>query len=81
MTITPQEIGVRYDRALAKGLRDAWDLPLSSTSKEDALHRTEYDVTECMRELLEIKSGSDFCYDRPGSAFAYAAWYHGERVN
>ena len=81
MTITPQEIGVRFDRALAKGLRDAWDLSPSSTSKGEELHRTEYDVTECMRELLEIKSGSDFCYDRPGSAFAYAAWYHGERVN
>lgn len=75
MSLESEEIGRRFDAVLSKGLRRAWQ------DGPSALHRDAFDVSECARELNSLRSGGDLCYDRPGSAIAYAAWYHGERVN
>lgn len=75
MSLGSAEFARRFDAALSRGLRRAWQ------GGSSALHRDAFDVNECARELNSLRSGGDLCYDRPGSAIAYAAWYHGERVN
>ena len=78
MTVSPEELSDRLDAALAAGLDKGWS---SGDGCQAPLHRGAFDVAECIRENHELGRGGDVCYDRPGSAFAYASWYHGERVN
>jgi DNA helicase-2/ATP-dependent DNA helicase PcrA len=81
MSVSANDIARRFDNALARGLRHAWGDPLGCGGDRIPLHRQVYDITQCAKELNTLVSGEDLCYDRPGSAIAYAAWYHGERVN
>jgi len=81
VTIDAAELADRFDKALAVGLQAAWSDSFRGKGIADGLHHSTFDITRCLEELSAIRTGADFCYDRPGSAFAYAAWYHGERVN
>ncbi|QGG94372.1 P-loop NTPase family protein [Actinomarinicola tropica] len=40
-----------------------------------------YHRAQAQLEQYELSAGGDLCYDRPGTGFAYAAWYHPRRVH
>lgn len=40
-----------------------------------------YDSNQTSKELYNLGSGWDLCYDRPTIGFTYSLWYHGKRVN
>lgn len=61
---------------------------------ESVIHRALVRIAECdaaafsgyqraraFEDLLELSNCKDCCYDRPGTGFAYASWYHPRRVH
>ncbi|MGY6502453.1 MAG: hypothetical protein ACXIVQ_16330 [Acidimicrobiales bacterium] len=47
----------------------------------DAEHVPAYQRLHAFRDQYELSKGGDLCYDRPGTGFAYATWYHPRRVH
>lgn len=78
---TSDDPGIDWLRSIQGDVEGVLVDGLERIAARDSQEVPAYHRAQAQLEQYELSAGGDLCYDRPGTGFAYAAWYHPRRVH